>query len=255
MGERRVGAGRYRLVEAIGQGGMGRVWRGWDESLHREVAVKEVLLPADLAGPDRAAVVARALREARAAARLRHPGIITVHDIVQDVPGEDSAPLIVMEYVPGDSLARAVRRAPGGRLPWRRVAELGAALADALAHAHAAGIVHRDLKPDNVLLAERGPVVTDFGIARVLDATTRLTHTGTIVGTPQFMAPEQLEGRAVDAAADVWALGATLYAAAEGRPPFDAGSLTALYVAILTRPPAPAEHAGPLGEVLAALLT
>jgi DNA-binding beta-propeller fold protein YncE len=160
-----------------------------------------------------------------------------------------------MEYVPGDSLARAVRRAPGGRLPRQRVAQLGAALADALAHAHAAGIVHRDLKPDNVLLAERGPVVTDFGIARVLDATTRLTHTGTIVGTPKFMAPEQLEGRAVDAAADLWALGATLYAAVEGRVPFDADSLTALYVAILTRPPAPYEHAGPLGEVLAALLT
>ncbi|MFF8837400.1 WD40 repeat domain-containing serine/threonine protein kinase [Streptomyces sp. NPDC015130] len=244
----RLVGGRYRLVEAIGRGGMGRVWRAHDEVLDRDVAVKEVLfeaVPPELRGE----LIARTEREARTAARLRHPGIVTVHDVTE----YEGAPWIVMEFVSGPSLAGLLARE--GRLSWERTAAIAATLADALGHAHAAGVVHRDLKPDNVLLAGDRPVITDFGIARVMDSTQQLTRTNTVIGTPQFMPPEQLEGADVDAAADMWALGATLYAMVEGRPPFDGPSLTAVIVAVLTRPLPRAANAGPLAELLSALLS
>ncbi|MFD3809004.1 ABC transporter substrate-binding protein [Streptomyces sp. NPDC058619] len=242
-------AGRYQLVERIGQGGMGRVWRGLDQHLFgREVAVKEILFPPGMDDGDRAALLRRFTSEARAAVTLSHPGIITVHDVVD----HHGAPVIVMELIRGQSLAAAIRSR--GRLPVRRVAEIGAAMLDALVEAHGARIVHRDVKPDNVLLTKDRVVLTDFGIAHLADATTKLSHSGIVIGTPHYMPPEQLEGKRPTPANDLWALGATLYHAVEGHPPFDAEGLHALAVAVFTRPHRPPLHAGPLAPVLDALL-
>ncbi|MEU4063886.1 ABC transporter substrate-binding protein [Streptomyces wedmorensis] len=243
-------AGRYQLVELIGQGGMGRVWRGLDQQLFgREVAVKEILFPPGMDDDAREALLRRFTGEARAAVTLSHPGVITVHDVVE----HHGAPVIVMELVRGQSLAAAIRSR--GRLPVRRVAEIGAAVLDALTAAHEARIVHRDIKPDNVLLAKDRVVLTDFGIAHLADATTKLSHSGIVIGTPQYMPPEQLDGKRPTPANDLWALGATLYHAVEGRPPFEAEGLHALAVAVFTRPHRPPVHAGPLAPVLDALLT
>ncbi|WP_405003703.1 serine/threonine protein kinase [Kitasatospora purpeofusca] len=240
--------GRYQLVELIGQGGMGRVWRGWDTTLGRDVAVKEVLLPQGVTEAEREQLVQRVLREARAAARLNHPGIITVHDVAE----YEGAPVIVMEFVDGESLAAGVAR--GGALPVARVAELGAAMVKALRQAHVAGIVHRDLKPDNVLLMGERVILTDFGIAHMADATTALTRTGAVIGTPAYMAPEQLEGRPPAPANDLWALGATLYSAVEGEAPFSGDTFGALCVAVVTKEPRPMVRAGALAPLLGALL-
>ncbi|MFF5446502.1 bifunctional serine/threonine-protein kinase/ABC transporter substrate-binding protein [Streptomyces sp. NPDC012888] len=243
-------AGRYQLVERIGQGGMGRVWRGVDQQLFgREVAIKEILFPPGMEDGDRASLLGRFTGEARAAVTLSHPGIITIHDVVE----HRGAPVIVMEFIRGESLAAAIRRQ--GRLPVRRVAEIGSAVLDALSEAHRARIVHRDVKPDNVLLTKDRVVLTDFGIAHLADATTKLSNSGMVIGTPQYMPPEQLEGKRPTPANDLWALGATLYHAVEGRPPFDADGLHALAVAVFTRPHRPPVHAGPLAPLLEALLT
>ncbi|MFF8835747.1 ABC transporter substrate-binding protein [Streptomyces sp. NPDC015130] len=243
-------AGRYQLVERIGQGGMGRVWRGLDQQLFgREVAVKEILFPPGMDDDARESLLRRFTGEARAAVTLSHPGVITVHDVVE----HRGAPVIVMELVRGQSLAAAI--GSQGRLPVRRVAEIGAAVLDALTAAHEARIVHRDIKPDNVLLAKDRVVLTDFGIAHLADATTKLSHSGIVIGTPQYMPPEQLDGKRPTPANDLWALGATLYHAVEGHPPFEAEGLHALAVAVFTRPHRPPVHAGPLAPVLDALLT
>ncbi|MEU5989052.1 serine/threonine-protein kinase [Spirillospora sp. NPDC047418] len=241
-------AGRYRLVSLLGRGGMGAVWRAHDETLDREVAVKELRLPEHLDGAGRRTWIARLDREARAAARLRHPGIVTVHD---RVTGADGRPWIVMELVRGRSLDDLLKAE--GPLPPGRVAQIGLRMLDALRAAHRAGITHRDIKPANVLLEDDRVVLTDFGIAAVEgDAT--LTATGAVLGTPAYMSPEQVNGEEVTASSDLWSLGAALYTAVEGRPPFAGASTGAIFIAIATKDPLPPVHAGPLEPVLRALL-
>lgn len=242
-------AGRYELMTPVGHGAMGTVWRAWDPVLAREVAVKEVSLPDAITEQDRAVLRERTLREARAAAKLNHPGVITVYDVIET----DGNPWIVMELVTARSLDQIL--AQEGPLPPQRAAEMGVMLLEALASAHSAGIVHRDVKPANVLLTPAGRVVlTDFGLA-TCDGDPALTQVGVIMGTPGFCAPERIRGEPASPASDLWSLGATLYAAVEGRGPFHgAGSPMAVLATIVnSEPPAP-RSAGPLGAVINSLL-
>ncbi|MFI6055780.1 serine/threonine-protein kinase [Streptomyces violascens] len=241
-------AGRYRLSRLLGQGGMGAVWHAHDEQLGRDVAVKELRLPEHLGELERQNWIARLDREARAAARLKHPGIITVHDRIS---GADGRPWIVMELVDGGSLADLIEA--HGALTPGRAADVGRQVAAALAAAHRVGITHRDIKPANILLEGDRVVLTDFGIA-ALEGDATLTATGMIMGTPAFMAPEQVRGLPATAASDLWSLGATLYAAVEGRAPFAGTAPSAVLVAVATEPPIPAVRAGVLGPVLDGLL-
>ncbi|MEV5570373.1 serine/threonine-protein kinase [Spirillospora sp. NPDC052269] len=241
-------AGRYRILGLIGRGGMGSVWRAYDTELGREVAVKELRLSDEIDDAERQQWYARAEREARAAARLRHPGIVALHD---RVTGEDGRPWLVMELVAGRSLDAVIR--DDGPLPPERVAAIGRQVLDALTTAHAHGIVHRDVKPANVLLDGDRAILTDFGIA-ALDGDATLTKSGVLLGTPAYMAPEQVRGLPATAASDLWSLGATLYAAVEGRPPFEGPTHGAIFVAIATEPPPHPAKAGPLTETITSLL-
>ncbi len=239
--------GRYRLISVIGQGAMGTVWRGHDEVLDREVAIKKIILSADLDEQEHAELKALAKQEARATAALNHPGIITVFDVIE----HDQAPVIVMELIEGRSLAEILKEQ--GLLRWRRVGEIGAAMADALAAAHAAGIVHRDLKPANVLVAGRRIVITDFGIAQRAGERTAAAP-GEASGTPAFMSPEQAENAAASPAADLWSLGATLFNAAEGVPLFQGPNYASVLLLLLTQPPPTPRRAGPLTPLITSLL-
>nr|WP_062335613.1 serine/threonine-protein kinase [Herbidospora sakaeratensis] len=242
-------AGRYRLLSRIGQGGMGAVWHAVDELLRQEVAVKEVLLPRELAEPQLAEMRERTLREARAAARLRsHPSIVTVHDVVL----EDGRPWIIMELVRGRTLQALVRHE--GPLPPQRAAAIGATVLDALSAAHTMGILHRDVKPGNVMVTDQGQVLlTDFGIASVA-GDVNLTQTGLVSGSPGYIAPERLRGEPDGPPSDLWSLAATLYTAVEGNAPFHRDNPAAVMAAVLMHEPAPMRRAGPLGPVLAAML-
>ncbi|WP_275956145.1 serine/threonine-protein kinase [Nonomuraea sediminis] len=241
-------AGRYRVLHALGQGGMGTIWLAHDELLDRQVAIKEVLLPQSLDAAARSEALQRTMREAMAAAQLRHPGIITIHDVLS----EDGRPWIVMELLKGRDLKQAV--ATEG--PWapERAADLGLRVLDALNAAHARGIQHRDVKPANVFLTDDGRVVlTDFGIARLEDEAT-ITASGLLVGSPGFIAPERLRGERGGPESDLWSLAATLYAAVEGRAPYVGTSPLSILREALTRPPDPPMRAGHLGPVLMAMM-
>jgi eukaryotic-like serine/threonine-protein kinase len=227
---------------------MGVVWRAQDAVLGREVAVKEVVFPPTMAEEERRPARARVMREARAAARLNHPSAVTLYDVVQDHGGT----FIVMELVNAPTLADLVR--DQGPLPPERVAEIGAQVASALEAAHAAGIIHRDVKPGNVMVGERGVAkLADFGIAS-LQGDPQLTSTGLVIGSPAYMAPEQARGEESGPAVDFWALGATMFYAVEGEPPFDRGTSTATLAAVVNEPPRSPRRAGPLASLLTALL-
>jgi serine/threonine protein kinase len=239
-------ADRYRLEERVGSGAMGVVWRAQDELLRRTVAVKQLLVQS---GVDGSEASARAMREGRIAARLQHPNAVTVYDAA-DV---DGSPWLVMEFVPAPSLATVL--AQRGNLKPDVVIRLGAQIASALAAAHAAGIVHRDIKPGNVLLAEDGTAkITDFGISRANNEAV-LTATGLVCGTPAYLAPEVAKGEEPNAASDVFALGATLYTAVEGEPPFGFGDNTLALLHVVAagqiRPPT---VTGPLAPILVSML-
>ncbi|MFI6877402.1 protein kinase [Streptomyces sp. NPDC050400] len=242
-------AGRYRLGESIGRGGMGRVWRAHDEVLHRSVAVKELTAAQWVAEADRAVLLARTQTEARAAARINHPAVVTVHDVLE----HDDRPWIVMELVEGPSLADAVKE--HGRIVPVEAARIGLWTLRALRAAHAAGVLHRDVKPGNVLLARNGQVkLTDFGIAQV-EGDSTITRTGEIVGSVDYLAPERVSGSEPGPASDLWALGATLYTAVEGRSPFRRTSPLSTMQAVVTEEPEAPEHAGVMGPVISALLS
>jgi serine/threonine protein kinase len=252
-GAGRLVAGRYRVVERLGRGGMGTVWRAVDETLRREVAVKELRSFNDADPRDLAAQRLRMEREARAAARVRHPHVVGVYDVTE----HEGRPVIVMELVDGPSLGGLLQE--HGAMEPVPAARIGAQVMDALAAAHAAGVLHRDVKPGNILLERSGRVVlTDFGIAAMEEpddgASTRLTRSGEVIGSLDYLAPERAQGGEPGAAADVWALGATLYAAVEGVSPFRRTSTWSTITAIVSDPLPPPRRAGPLAPALAELL-
>jgi serine/threonine protein kinase len=241
-------AGRYRLLHLIGRGGMGVVWLADDTLLERRVALKELCFPAELTDDERGVLCERTRREARAAARLDHPCVTRVYDVVE----EDGKPWLVMEHVPSRSLQQMLEES--GPLPPQRVAQIGLDVLAALEAAHSAGIVHRDVKPSNVLVDPRGHAcLTDFGIATTTGDSS-LTTNGALIGSPSYMAPERAHGDLPQPPVDLWSLGATLYTAVEGRPPFDKGEPMATLFAVVQEPPAPMLRAGPLQPVLLGLL-
>ncbi|MEW2068004.1 serine/threonine-protein kinase [Streptomyces sp. NPDC007346] len=244
----RLLAGRYRLGGVLGRGGMGTVWRAADETLGRTVAVKELRFPSAIDEDEKRRLITRTLREAKAIARIRNNGAVTVYDVVD----EDDRPWIVMELIEGKSLAEAIRE--DGTLTPRRAAEVGLAILDVLRSAHREGILHRDVKPSNVLISEDGRVVlTDFGIAQV-EGDPSVTSTGMLVGAPSYISPERARGHKPGPPADLWSLGGLLYASVEGCPPYDKGSAIATLTAVMTEPLDPPKNAGPLTEVIYGLL-
>ena len=244
---REVGNRRYRLDRELGRGGMGVVWLGSDTVLGREVAVKELLLPQGVPAEERAVYQERVLREARIASRLQDPAVVTVYDLIS----EDDQTFIVMELINAPTLESLVESS--GPLGVRAAATLAGQLLNALEAAHASGVVHRDVKPGNVMVPGRGTAkLTDFGIAQAVDDP-KLTATGTLIGSPAYMAPERLAGGDASPAWDLWALGATLFFAVEGRGAFDRPTTSATILAVMSERPVP-RVAGPLGELITGLM-
>ncbi|WP_256475963.1 serine/threonine-protein kinase [Amycolatopsis sp. WQ 127309] len=246
--ETRLVAGRYRLRSVLGSGSMGTVWSAYDEFLHRQVAVKEMKVPPGIPSSQADELRERTLREARAIAVLSHPNVIILHDVAR----ENDQPFVVMELLPSRSLAHILR--DHGPLTFEQAAAMGIAVASALEAAHAAGITHRDVKPGNVLVASDGRIkLTDFGIARNVSEAT-MTRTGIMLGSPAYIAPEVASGGAVTPAADLWGLGATLFAAVEGAPPYDADGDPLETVGKVVNGKVPKPKAGPLADVISALM-
>ncbi|MEU3745927.1 serine/threonine-protein kinase [Streptomyces narbonensis] len=249
----RVIDGRFELVERLGGGGMGTVWRARDLALHRDVALKEVRPPdpamAEYDVEGARTLRARVLREARALARIDHPGVVTIHHIVD--AGEGTYPWLVMELVTGGSLQDRLDRGP---MTPAEAAVLGRRLLAALSAAHERDIEHRDVKPANVLLRPDGrPVLTDFGIAAIRESTV-LTASGSIIGSPDYMAPERIRGGSSGPAADLWSLGMLLYVAVEGHHPLRRENTLATLAAVLSDDVPPPVRAGGLTTVLTRLL-
>ncbi|MFD2490322.1 serine/threonine-protein kinase [Amycolatopsis jiangsuensis] len=241
-------AGRYRLRSVLGSGSMGTVWSAYDEFLHRPVAVKEMKVPPGIPAAQAAELRERTLREARAIAVLSHPNVIILHDVAR----EHDQPFVVMELLPSRSLAHILR--DHGPLTVEQAAVVGVAVSAALEAAHAAGITHRDVKPGNVLVAADGRIkLTDFGIARNVSEAT-MTRTGIMLGSPAYIAPEVASGGPVTPGADLWGLGATLFAAVEGAPPYDADGDPLETVGKVVNGKVPRPRPGPLAGVITALM-
>jgi serine/threonine protein kinase len=241
-------AGRYRLLEPVGSGGMGRVWLARDEMLDRDVAVKEFVPPTWMTDDEQARLRTRTLREAQSAARLNHPHVVRIYDVVH----ADDLPWIVMEYVPSRSLHQVI--VEDGALSPIEAARIGLDVLAAITAAHRAGVLHRDVKPHNVLIGHDGRVVlTDFGLATFVDDGS-VTGPGMVVGSPQYVSPERAREGASTVESDLWSFGATLYAAVEGRSPFARDNAMATLVALATEEADPPVQAGPLEPVLAGLL-
>src|SRR4029453_18220007 len=241
-------AGRYRLHEPVGTGGMGRVWLARDEMLDRDVAVKEFVPPDWMNDDEKDRLRDRTLREARSAARLNHPHVVRIYDVVH----ADGLPWIVMEYVPSRSLHQVI--AEDGPFSPADAARIGLDVLDALTAAHRAGVLHRDIKPHNVLMGIDGRVVlTDFGLATFVDDGS-VTGPGLVVGSPQYVSPERARDGASTVESDLWSFGATVYAAVEGRSPYARESAMATLMALATEEPDPPVQAGVLTPVLTGLL-
>ncbi|HEU5475052.1 MAG TPA: serine/threonine-protein kinase [Actinophytocola sp.] len=246
--QQRLVAGRYALLHEIGRGGMGIVWLAEDRMIGRRVAIKELHLPDGVPPEERGVFEERVLREARTAGRLNDPSVVIVYDVVQ----ERGNTYIVMELIEAPTLADVIRQS--GALPQDAVASIAGQLLSALESAHAAGIVHRDVKPSNVMLLPNGRVkLTDFGIAQSLDDP-RLTSSGVLIGSPNYLAPERIHGADADASSDLWALGAVLFYAVEGYSPFERSSTAATMHAITTEVPYLTRCQGPLASVIMGLL-
>jgi eukaryotic-like serine/threonine-protein kinase len=244
----RVIGGRYVVLGELGRGGMGIVWRAEDRTMGRQVAVKELHLPQGLSQAERLEFRERLLREARNAGRLNDPGIVTVHDVISD----DGVDHIVMELIEARTLTDVV--VSEGPLDDRTATNVAQQLLAALNTAHAAGVIHRDVKPSNVMLGAGGRVkLTDFGIAQAADDP-RLTTTGSVIGSPGYLAPERLDGGHAAAASDLWALGATLYYAVQGAGPFARETTAATVAAVLHAEVPPVRARGPIAAVITGLL-
>jgi serine/threonine protein kinase len=244
----RMIASRYALLSELGRGGMGVVWLAEDRTIGRRVAIKELHLPAGVPVDERRVLEERVLREARAAGRLNDPGVVTVYDVVQ----ESGATYIVMELIQAPTLTDIVARQ--GPLRQETVASIAGQLLDALDSAHAAGVVHRDVKPSNIMVLPNGRVkLTDFGIAQSTDDP-RLTTSGTLIGSPTYLAPEVIRGQQADAGSDLWALAASLFFAVEGHAAFERSSTAATMHAILNEVPYLTRCQGPLAAVITGLL-